>query len=61
MVATGTKAIAAHVRGYFQFTPSTNPPHMVLINFHALTEYFKHLKSNMKYSATTVADKLSME
>ena len=53
-----SKAIAVHVRGYFQFKPPTDPPHMALINFRALTEYFKHLKSTMKYSATTIADKL---
>ena len=27
------KAIAAHVRGFFRFTPSTTPPHLALLNF----------------------------
>ena len=31
---------------------------MALLNFHALQDYFKHLKTTMKFSATTVADKL---
>lgn len=38
------KAIAAHVKGYFRFTPATKPPHMALLNFHSLQEYFTHMK-----------------
>ena len=50
------KAIGAHVRGYFQFTKPTKPPHMALLNFDTLLKYFTHIKT--KYRATTVADKL---
>ena len=52
------KAIGAHVRGYFQYTPPTRPPHAALLDFHALTNYFSHLKTERKFSATTISDKL---
>ena len=51
------KAIAAHVRDFFRFTPSTKPPYMALLDFHSLEKYFGHLKS-IKFSVTTIADKL---
>ena len=37
------KAIGVHVRGYFQYTAPTTPPHLALTNFHSLTDYFMHL------------------
>ena len=52
------KAIAAHVKGYFQYSTPTKPPHMALLDFHKLQNYFTHLKSERNLSATTIADKL---
>jgi len=52
------EAIAAHVQGYFQYTTPTQPPYAALLNFHSLTNYFTHLKKTMKFSATTIAEKL---
>jgi len=52
------KAIATHVQGYFQYTTPTQPPYAALLNFHSLTNYFTHLKKTMKFSATTIAEKL---
>ena len=50
------KAIGAHVRGYFQYIAPTMPPHLVLINFHSLM--VMHLKTTMKLSPSTIANKL---
>lgn len=52
------KAIGAHVRGFFQYTPPTRPSHAALLDFHALTDYFSFLKNERKFSATTISDKL---
>ena len=52
------KAIAAHVKGYFQYSTPTKPPHMALLDFHKLQNYFTQLKSESNSSATTIADKL---
>ena len=52
------QAVAAHVKGFFRFTPETTPPHKALITYQSLQQYFTHLKSTMKFSATTIAEKL---
>ena len=50
------KAIAAHVKGYFQYSTSTKPPYIALLDFHKLHNYFPHLESERNLSATTIAD-----
>lgn len=52
------KAIAANARKYIKFTPATTPAYMALLNFQSLQKYFMHLKSTMKFCATTVAEKI---
>lgn len=52
------KAIAAHARGYFEYTPETTPAYMAILNFKSLQNYFTHLQKTMKFSATTIAEKL---
>ena len=52
------KATAAHVRGFFRYTPETTPAYKALMSFQSLQCYFTHVKSTMKFSATTIAEKL---
>ena len=52
------KAIAAHVKGFFRFTPETSPPYKALISFQSLQNYFTHLKATLKLCATTIQEKL---
>ena len=52
------KATAAHVRGFFRYTPETQPAYKALMCYQSLQNYFNHLKSTMKFSATTIAEKL---
>ena len=52
------KATAAHVKAFFRFTPETTPPYKALMCFQSLQHYFAHLKTTMKFSATTIQEKL---
>lgn len=52
------KAIAAHVKGFFRFTPETEPSYKALICFQSLQGYFTYLKATLKLCATTIQEKL---
>ena len=52
------KATAAHVKAFFRFTPETTPPYKALMCFQSLQHYFAHLKTTMKFSPTTIQEKL---